>query len=140
MNVAIIYWTGTGNTLAMAEAIKEGAESNGANVKLIEVDSASMDDVTGADRVAFGCPAMGDEVLEEMSFRPFMDEANKVISGKDVAIFGSYEWNDGQWILDWEEEIKATGANLIAPGLKAYDNPDADAIEACKELGAKLAK
>lgn len=138
MTVNVIYWTGTGNTEAMANAVLEGIKSKGAEARLIFVDEATIDDVINADAVAFGCPAMGDEVLEEDSFRPFMDEANKVIDGKKVAIFGSYEWNEGQYMEDWTNEIKATGANLVAPGLLAYDYPDEDTLEKCKELGKAL--
>lgn len=140
MTINVIYWSGTGNTEAMAKAVVEGIESEGKEAKLIFVDDASIEDVTGADAVAFGCPAMGDEELEEDSFRPFMDEANKVISGKKVAIFGSYEWNEGQWMDYWTEEINQTGCNLVVPGLIAYDNPDDEALEKCRELGKALAK
>lgn len=136
--VTIIYWSGTGNTLTMAEAIKDGAEENGGEVKLLEVTSASIEDVKNAEVIAFGCPSMGSEELEEEEFRPFMDEANEEISGKKVALFGSYEWADGEWMDTWTEEVKETGADLIQ-GLIAYDDPDDEAIEKCKDLGKRLA-
>lgn len=135
----VIYWSGTGNTEAMANAIVEGGKEAGANVRLIQVDDATEADVTGADAVAFGCPAMGDEELEEGSFRPFMDKVNGLISGKRVAIFGSYEWNNGEWMQAWESEIRATGCDLVAPGLAAYDAPDAEALKKCRDLGKLLA-
>ncbi|MFR1323536.1 MAG: flavodoxin [Ezakiella massiliensis] len=140
MTINVIYWSGTGNTEAMAKAVVEGIESAGKEAKLIFVDDATIEDVTGAEAVAFGCSAMGDEELEEDSFRPFMDEANKVISGKKVAIFGSYEWNEGQWMDYWTEEINQTGCKLVVPGLIAYDYPDDEALEKCRELGRALAK
>lgn len=99
--INIIYWSGTGNTEAMANAVAEGAKKEGAEVKVIEVGNASIDDVTGVDKVAFGCPAMGSEELEEGEMRPFMDEADDVLSGKKVAIFGSYEWAEGEWMKTW---------------------------------------
>lgn len=136
--VTIIYWSGTGNTLTMAEAIKDGVEENGGEVKLLEVTSASIEDVKNAEVIAFGCPSMGSEELEEEEFRPFMDEANEEISGKKVALFGSYEWADGEWMDTWTEEVKETGADLIQ-GLIAYDDPDDEAIEKCKDLGKRLA-
>lgn len=136
--VTIIYWSGTGNTLTMAEAIKDGAEENGGEVKLLEVTSASIEDVKNAEVIAFGCPSMGSEELEEEEFRPFMDEANEEISGKKVALFGSYEWADGEWMDTWTEEVRETGADLIE-GLIAYDDPDDEAIEKCKDLGKRLA-
>lgn len=136
--LTIIYWSGTGNTLTMAEAIKDGAEENGGEVKLLEVTSASIEDVKNAEVIAFGCPSMGSEELEEEEFRPFMDEANEEISGKKVALFGSYEWADGEWMDTWTEEVRETGADLIE-GLIAYDDPDDEAIEKCKDLGKRLA-
>src|SRR5699024_2223762 len=137
--VTIIYWSGTGNTLNMAEAIKDGVEENNDEARLIEVTSATIEDVKDSNKIAFGCPAMGSEELEEEDFRPFMDEANKEIAGKKVALFGSYEWADGEWMDTWIEEIEDTGAELIE-GLIAYDNPDDEDIEKCKNLGRKLAE
>ena len=137
--VNIIYWSGTGNTERMANAIADGAKSSGADVKLMSVDRATEADVTDADVVAFGCSAMGDEELEEEEMRPFMDSVNPLLSGKKIALFGSYEWADGEWMVSWEGEINEIGCDLVAPGLIAYDDPDDDAIAQCEALGTKLA-
>ncbi|EFI42323.1 MULTISPECIES: flavodoxin [Peptoniphilus] len=137
--VNVIYWSGTGNTEAMANAIVKGAQDAGAEVKLIPVGEATEDDVKEVNNVAFGCPAMGAEELEETEMRPFMDKVNPLLSGKNVVIFGSYEWADGEWMRLWQEEIEATGCKLIADGFAAYDNPDEDAIEECEALGKELA-
>lgn len=136
--VTIIYWSGTGNTQTMAETIEEAVVSAGSQVKLLEVSSATIDDVRNSDIIAFGCPSMGSEELEEEEFRPFMDEANKEIAGKKVALFGSYEWADGEWMETWVDEINETGAELIE-SLIAYDDPDDEALEKCTKLGIKLA-
>lgn len=138
--VNIIYWSGTGNTEKMANAIADGAKNEGAEVRIIPVSEASIDDVKEVENIAFGCPAMGNEELEEAEMRPFMDMANEVISGKNVVIFGSYEWADGEWMKSWQEEIEDTGAKLIADGFAAYDNPDENAIEDCISLGRDLAR
>ncbi|MDO5715841.1 MAG: flavodoxin [Tissierellia bacterium] len=138
--VNVIYWTGTGNTEAMANAIVKGAEDAGAEVKLLQVSEATEDDVKNVDRIAFGCPAMGAEELEEAEMRPFMDKVNPLLSGKHVVIFGSYEWADGEWMRLWQDEIEETGALLVADGFAAYDNPDEDAIEECEALGKELAE
>lgn len=137
--VNVIYWSGTGNTEKMAEAIVKGAKSEGAEVKLIPVGEASMDDVKEVENIAFGCPAMGAEELEEVEMRPFMDEANALLSGKNVVLFGSYSWADGEWMELWQDEISDTGCNLIS-GFAAYDDPDDDAIEECESLGKELAR
>lgn len=137
--VNVIYWSGTGNTEAMANAIVKGAQGAGAEVKLLQVSQATEDDVKNCDRIAFGCPAMGAEELEETEMRPFMDKVNSLLSGKRVVLFGSYEWADGEWMKTWQEEIEATGAILVADGFAAYDNPDEDALDECESLGKDLA-
>ena len=121
--LAVVYWTGTGNTETMANAVVEGAKEAGAEkVDLIFSDDFTVEKLDDYDAIAFGCPAEGN------------------LGGKNIGIFGSYEWNDGQWMRDWEERVKNTAGNLVYPALPAYDNPDAEALEKCKELGAVLAK
>lgn len=138
--VNVIYWSGTGHTESMAKAIVKGAESAGAEVKLIPVGEASEEDVKEVEKIAFGCPAMGAEELEEKEMRPFMDKVNSLLSGKKLILFGSYEWAEGEWMRLWQEEIEATGATLIEDGFAAYDDPDEDALEECEALGKELAK
>lgn len=137
--INIIYWSGTGNTEKMAEAIKKGIEEAGGEAKLLKVSDANISDVEEVDKIIFGCPAMGQEELEEMEMRPFMDEANKKLSGKKVALFGSYEWADGEWMKTWEEEVEDTGATIVDT-LIAYDCPDEDALKECESLGKDMAR
>lgn len=138
--MTVIYWSQTGNTEAMAKAIAQGAEAAGAEVKLLTVSEASEADVTGSDLVAFGCPAMGAEVLEEDEFEPFFTGVEGKLSGKKVALFGSYGWGDGQWMREWCSRCAAAGASLYdEEGLTANESPSEEAREACRELGRKLA-
>ena len=132
MKAAVIYWSGTGNTEAMAQAVAEGA-----GAELFAVDDFSGD-LADYDAVAFGCPAMGDEVLEEDTFEPFFADAESKLNGKKIVLFGSYGWGDGQWMRDWEERAKAAGADLAADGLTVNEAPDDAALASCKELGQKL--
>lgn len=135
MKVAVIYWSGTGNTEQMAAAIAEGA-----GAELFPVSDFSGD-IAEYDRVAFGCSAMGDEVLEESEFEPFFASIESTLSGKTIALFGSYGWGDGQWMRDWEERVKADGAVLLnGEGLIVNETPSDDDLELCKALGAKLAE
>lgn len=135
MKTAVIYWSGTGNTEQMANAVAEGA-----GAELFSVSDFSGD-VAEYDRIAFGCPAMGAEVLEEDEFEPFFTSVEGKLSGKTIALFGSYGWGDGEWMRNWEERAKSAGANLVnGEGLIANEAPDDDAIEACKALGAELVK
>lgn len=139
MKINIIYWSGTGNTEKMAEAIRDGIKNAGEEVSLLRVSEANISDVESADKVVFGCPAMGAEELEEIEMRPFMDEANKKISGKKIALFGSYEWADGEWINIWEEEVEDEGA-IVIDKLACYDTPTEDDIKKCEDFGRKIAK
>lgn len=136
--IAVIYWSGTGNTEAMAEAINEACNAAGAESTLFQVADfdGSIDDYDG---VLFGCPAMGDEVLEEDEFEPFFADLEDNLADKKIGIFGSYEWNEGEWIETWADRCKAANANLFrGEGLKAYDNPDDEALEECKTFGKEF--
>jgi len=137
--VAVVYWTGTGNTAAMAGAVEEGARNGGAEVSIFNSDEFTADMVADYDAIAFGCPAMGAEVLEEMSFDPMFTSVEGLLSGKKIALFGSYGWGDGQWMRDWEERCNAAGAKLVCPGVMANYAPGEDSLEECKSLGAALA-
>ena len=139
-NIAIIYWSGTGNTEAMAEAVAKGVKQAGAAAELIEasaVDASSLNDYSA---LAFGCPAMGSEVLEEEVFDPMFTSIESMLQGKKVALFGSYGWGDGQWMRDWVERAQGDGAQVFGgEGLICNEAPDDDALAACCALGEKLA-
>ncbi len=137
--VAVVYWSGTGNTQAMAEAVAEGAKGKGAEVSVIEAGNFTADQVSAYDGIAFGCPAMGDEVLEESEFDPMFSDVEKVLSGKKIALFGSYGWGDGQWMRDWEERCRTAGAELAADSVTSNDAPGDEETEKCRNLGAALA-
>lgn len=137
--VAVVFWSGTGNTQAMADAVADGAKAAGAEVSVLSSNDFGAANVAEYDGIAFGCPAMGAEVLEESSFEPMFTEAQTVLSGKPIGIFGSYGWGDGQWMRDWEDRCSAAGINLATESVTANNAPDDDAIEQCKALGAALA-
>ena len=123
----------------MANAVSNGAKSAGAEVVLKNVADASVSELANYDYVAFGSPAMGAEVIEESEMEPFFSEAIKTLSGKKVAVFGSYDWGDGEWLRTWQDRCKEAGAVIAAEGLKAHLEPDDDALAECKAFGAKLA-
>ena len=138
--LAVIYWTGTGNTGAMAQAVADGAKGAGAEAELLTVSEISADAAAAYDKLALGCPAMGAEVLEEGEFEPFFTALEGKLSGKKVALFGSYGWGDGQWMRDWCARCESANANLYEEeGLTVNEAPDADAQEVCRQLGRKLA-
>lgn len=135
MKAAVIYWSGTGNTEQMAQAIADAA---GAELFAVSDFSGSIADY---DCIAFGCSAMGDEVLEEDEFEPFFASIEGDLSGKTIALFGSYGWGDGEWMRNWEERAKNDGATLVGgEGLIVNETPDDEALEKCAALGAELVK
>ena len=136
---AVIYWSGTGNTETMANAVLEGMKSAGADAALLTVDQVNTADLGSYAAIAFGCPAMGSEVLEEMEFQPMFDACKNCLGGKAVALFGSYGWGDGEWMRSWESRCNDDGANLACESVICNEAPDDDALAACRELGASLA-
>jgi flavodoxin short chain len=136
--VAVVFWSGTGNTAAMANAVEAGARNRGAEVSVFGPDEFTADKVSEFDAIAFGCPAMGAEVLEESSFDPMFTAVEGSLSGKQIALFGSYGWGDGQWMRDWEDRCNAAGAQLFCDSVMANYAPGEDALDECKSLGAAL--
>lgn len=140
-NILVVYWSGTGNTEQMAKKITEGIESAGQTVDLKQVSEISADEALEYDKIAFGCPAMGAEQLEEDEFEPFFEECETGLSGKKVALFGSYSWADGEWMRTWAERTLDLGADLFKEeGLAVYGTPDAKGDEDCLEFGREFAK
>jgi len=137
--VAVVYWSGTGNTEEMANAVADGAKGAGAEVDVLTSADFDASKVAAYDGIAFGCPAMGDEVLEEDEFQPMYDGVKGSLAGKNVGLFGSYGWGDGEWMRNWEADVKGAGASLVADSVMANDAPDDDAKAACAALGAALA-
>ena len=138
--IAIVYWSGTGNTEAMAQLVEEGAKAAGAETALLTAAEFDADMVNDYDAIAFGCPSMGSEQLEESEFEPMFRAVEPSLSGKKVALFGSYGWGDGEWMRSWTDEVLADGAILVCDSVIANEAPDDDAAEACAALGAALAK
>ncbi len=136
--LAVVYWSDTGNTEAMAHAVVEGAKEKGAEVDLFQASDFSVEHVGDYDAIAFGCPAMGSEELEDSEFDPMFTSVEPSLDGKDIALFGSYDWGDGQWMEDWEERCESAGANLALSSVIANLEPDEDALDECKKLGSGL--
>ena len=135
---AVIYWSGTGNTKAMAEAVLEGMKSAGADAVLLEAAQVDASTFSGVDAVAFGCPAMGDEELEDTEFLPMYDEVEPLMAGEKVGFFGSYDWNNGEWMDYWMQRAEEAGVQPVETVI-AKDYPDDEAAEACRHLGELLA-
>ena len=136
--VAVVYWSGTGNTEAMADKVAEGAKAAGAEVEVISADDFAGTDIEGFDGVAFGCPAMGDEELEDSVFQPVFEACEPKLAGKKVVLFGSYGWGDGEWMRSWEEKCKNDGVVLAADSVICNEEPDDEAQAACIELGKAI--
>lgn len=131
--VAVIYWSGTGHTEAMAEAVAKGADGVLLTCAEVPEDAAAQ-----YDAFALGCPAMGSEELEEDEFGPLFEKLAPSLAGKKVALFGSYGWGDGEWMRTWEDNCRAAGIVLACDSVTCQEDPDADALAACEALGASL--
>lgn len=138
--IYVVYWSQTGNTLAMAQAVAEGIKEAGKEAEVVDVSAASLDELKKASAFALGCPAMGAEVLEESEMEPFVCDVEGFAAGKKIALFGSYGWGDGQWMRDWTDRMSSAGASIVnGEGLICQEVPDADTLEECKQLGRSLA-
>ncbi len=135
--VSIVYWSGTGNTEEMANLILQGVKELEGDTNLYSVDSIDLNAIENSETLVLGCPSMGDEVLEESEFQPFMDNIYDKLEGKNIALFGSYGWGDGEWMRSWEESIKNSKGKLLFDGLIVNYAPEDE--EECIEYGRKIA-
>ena len=133
-NVAVVYWSGTGNTQAMAEAV-----ANAAGAELFTADAFSGEKMDAYDAIGFGCPSMGSEQLEESEFEPMFEGCKSHLAGKRIALFGSYGWGDGEWMRNWEETCRNDGAVFACDVVICNEEPDDEAQQACMDLGRALA-
>ena len=136
----VVYWSQTGNTEVMAEAVGQGIRESGREAETLTVSQITADTLKEAQAFALGCPAMGDEVLEESEMEPFMEQLDPLISGQQIGLFGSYGWGDGQWMREWQDRVMADGAVVAGgEGIMAQEMPDEDVLAACRNLGRILA-
>ena len=136
--IAVVYWSGTGNTEAMANKVAEGARAAGAEVEMHTAADFTAEQMDSFDAVAFGCPSMGAEELEDTEFAPMFTACETKLSGKKIALFGSYGWGDGEWMRNWEETCRGDGAVLACGSVICNEAPDAEAEAACEALGRAL--
>ena len=138
--VNVVFWSQSGNTEAMANAVGAGVQAAGGVANVVYVGDASIDELKNAKAFALGCPAMGAEVLEEGEMEPFVTDLEGFVSGKTIGLFGSYGWGDGQWMRDWVDRMTAAGATVVnGEGVICQDAPDGAAEAECQALGKALA-
>ena len=139
MSISIVYWSGTGNTQAMAEAVAEGIREAGAEAEVIDVGMAEAEKLAKEKAFALGCPSMGAEQLEESEMEPFIEKLESMVSGKRILLFGSYGWGDGEWMREWAQRMKEAGAVLVREeGVIANEAPDEEALAECRLAGKEL--
>lgn len=131
--VAVVYWSGTGNTQAMAEAV-----ASAAGAELFTADAFSGEKLDAYDAIGFGCPSMGSEQLEESEFEPMFEDCKSHLNGKKVALFGSYGWGGGEWMHNWERDCRSSGIQLACDSVICNEAPDDAALAACQALGKTL--
>ncbi|SHK31828.1 flavodoxin, short chain [Hathewaya proteolytica DSM 3090] len=137
--INVVYWSQSGNTEEMAEAIVRGITEAGGEGEAIQVSNASLEQLKSSKVFALGCPAMGAEVLEECEMEPFVSQVEGFAKEKNIALFGSYGWGDGEWMRNWVQRMNDVGANVVNPeGLICNEAPDNEAIKQCEDLGKQL--
>lgn len=137
--VAIVFWSGTGNTAAMCRLVAEGVASTGAQADVFTPNEFSPDMVDDYSQLAFGCPSMGDEVLEEEEFAPMFEAVKPKLKGKKIGLFGSYGWGDGEWMRLWEQDCQEVGCQMVGEPVIVSGPPEGDVTAACRDLGKTLA-
>lgn len=136
--IAVVYWSGTGNTEQMAQAIEQSIKNNGAEAYLFQASEFDPSSVKSYDALAFGCPSMGAEVLEDSEFEPMFDSCKNSLAGKKIGLFGSYGWGDGEWMRNWHDDCENLGAILVSDPVICNESPDQQAIDECTALGKAL--
>lgn len=136
--IAVVCWSGTGNTEAMASAVLDGIKESGAEGVMLSAAEFDVSMMDAFDAIAFGCPSMGAEELEESEFAPMFEACEAKLAGKKIALFGSYGWGDGEWMRNWEETCRNDGAVLVCDFVICNEAPDDETIIACKALGKAL--
>lgn len=137
--IAVVYWSGTGNTEAMANAVVEGARSAGAEASLFNTGEFDASMISSYDALAFGCPAMGAEQLEDFEFEPLFESCRPGLGGKKIGLFGSYGWGNGEWMRSWEDSCRSSGAVLASESVIVSGYPEGEGLNNCKRLGLALA-
>ena len=137
--IIVAYWSQTGNTEAMANAVGEGIKAAGGEADVVPVSAVSVDELKAASSFALGCPAMGAEVLEESEMEPFVEEVEGFAAGKKIALFGSYGWGDGEWMRTWESDCMTLGVTMACEPVICNATPDEAAGAECEALGEALA-
>ena len=132
MSVAVVYWSQTGNTEAMASILAEACGG-----EAISWDSFAADKVAEYDALAFGCPAMGDEELDP-DFEELWNDCKGGLGDKPVVLFGSYDWGTGDWMETWKSDAEDAGVNVVDTVIANLE-PDDEAEDALKAAAAKLA-
>lgn len=137
--IAVVYFSNTGNTEAMANLVAQGAQEGGAQTEMFTPENFSEDMVANFDAIAFGCPASGSEQLDDTEFEPMFEAISPALKGKKIALFGSHDWGDGEWMRNWQDNCRELGANLVADGVIGQYEPNDEVSAALVDLGKSLA-
>ncbi|WP_432718558.1 flavodoxin [Pectinatus frisingensis] len=139
--IAIVYWSASGNTKQMADAIADGINRTGEVVEIFSAADFPIERVVEFEKIAFGCPAMGVEELEQDEFEPVFTELEMHLTGKIIALFGSYDWGDGEWMRTWQHRINDDKAVLFeGKGIIVHGTPNKDDKQLCRAFGQRLAQ
>ncbi len=140
MSVLITYWSMTGNTKIMAEAIFEGVKTINEDVTIKSVDEINPREINKFEKILFGSPAMGFEELDQDFYIPWYEIAEKSLTNQLIGLFGSFGWGDGEWLKKWEKRIRKNKLNLFEKSLKVNTVYIEECYQECFNFGVLFAK
>lgn len=138
--VSVIYWSNGGNVEVLANTIADELNDLGAEVLIKHVSNAKIEDVTESDAIALGSPSMSNNRIEQCDMEPFVKQLKLTPNeGKKLILFGSYGWDNGEFMVDWVERMKDYGFEVIG-SLAVNESPSDDEINSAKDLAKQLVK
>lgn len=133
----IVYNSTTGNTKAMAEAIRDGALSLKLDTAAEDAFGVGVEDLLAADAVGFGVPTFNYHPAKPI-MKLLDDLAGRDVKGKIAVVFGSYGWS-GQGAPAVAERLRQLGFTVLDPVIRVKYKPTENEIDGCVLLGKDVA-
>ncbi len=140
--VAVFYLSAYTNTLEMAKKVEEGLLSEGANVKLYDLENMDLkemhDAVVMSKVILLGSPTINKTMVKPMwDLFSVIDPMANI--GSIAGVFGSFGWS-GEGIAMAENNLKAMNFKMPVPSLKKKFFPSEDTLKECFDFGVEFAK
>lgn len=139
--ISVVYYSFTGNTMRMVNALEKGlieAKANYKIFKVMETKEADKDEMFTSDLIAMASPANEREEIHKLAWQPFMAENGERFKGKKIWLFGSYGWGEGLYLQNWRKQLEELGAVIVAEPILSNGSPKQEVKEELFEMGKKL--